>query len=53
MLLILQHIEIEGPGYIKDFFEEKLPIRIIKVYQKNIPQDVTENMKGVIVLGGQ
>jgi GMP synthase-like glutamine amidotransferase len=53
MILILQHIEIEGPGYISKFFKEKhLQVKIIKPYRENIPQDVLKKTEALVILGG-
>ena len=51
-LLVLQHIEIEGPGLFEQFAEERdFKIKIIRLYkQDNIPQ--TKRGDLILIMGG-
>ena len=51
-LLVLQHLEIEGPGLFEQFAKEKdLKIEIIRLDNKN---DLPQTKKGdlILVMGG-
>ncbi|MCK4733352.1 MAG: hypothetical protein KAT65_12935, partial [Methanophagales archaeon] len=49
-MLIVQHVECEGPGYLEDFLHEKLiEYEIAKMYEgEQLPDD----FDALIVLGG-
>ena len=51
-LLVLQHLEIEGPGLFKQFAEERdLKIEIIRLdKQDNLPQ--TKEGDLILIMGG-
>ena len=51
-LIVLQHLEIEGPGLFEQFAEEKnLKIEIVRLYKKdNLPQ--TKDGDIILIMGG-
>jgi len=53
MILIIKHIDIEGPGTLGDFLKShNEPFRIIELgVGESLPQDL-KDVKGVVVLGG-
>lgn len=51
-LLVLQHIECEGPGYIADFAASRgLDLEVIRVFD-GTPIPAPQNAEAMIVLGG-
>ncbi len=53
MILIVKHIDIEGPGTLGDFlYKKNIPFKIIDLGQGELlPKDLSA-IKGVVVLGG-
>lgn len=53
MVLIIKHIDIEGPGTIGKFLEEKgVPFRTIDVFDGGALPKSLEGLSAIIVLGG-
>ncbi|MDR4498117.1 MAG: type 1 glutamine amidotransferase [Candidatus Scalindua sp.] len=53
MVIIIKHIDIEGPGTIGDFLEEKdVPYRIINVFNQEPIPEYLSDISAVILLGG-
>ncbi|NQE05932.1 GMP synthase [glutamine-hydrolyzing] subunit A [ANME-1 cluster archaeon GoMg1] len=49
-VLIVQHVECEGPGYLKDFLHEKrIEYEIARMYEE---EQLPDNFDALIVLGG-
>ena len=49
-VLIIQHVECEGPGYLEEFMNDKrIEYEIARMYKKD---DLTGNFDALIVLGG-
>lgn len=53
MILIVKHIDIEGPGTLGDFLDKnKIPYQIIDLGAGDILPDDLSSIKAVVVLGG-
>ncbi len=53
MVIIIKHIDIEGPGTIGEFLDEKgVPCKIINIFDVDQLPQTLEGISAVIVLGG-
>ena len=53
MVLVIQHIDIEGPGLIQKFFEKKgPPVTVLKINQGASFPETAQGITAVIILSG-
>jgi len=52
-ILILKHVDIEGPGTLEEFFKNsKWRVRVVNMFQEALAYEDLHEVKGIVSLGG-